>query len=135
LLDTHILLWWLGKKAALSHQETEIISNPAHLVFVSSASVWEIAMKESMGKLTLPGSFYSRLAEQPLEKLPITAEHARQTAQLPLHHKDPFDRMLIAQARCERITLISRDRQMAKYEVGLLAKEESSPVAKTEKRQ
>src|SRR5690242_10451915 len=99
LLDTHILLWWLADSPSLPDQAREWIANPANAVFVSAVSLWEIWLKQSLGKLKLPSDFEEKLAAESFESLPLLEAHTRGLASLPWHHRDPFDRMLIAQAK------------------------------------
>jgi PIN domain nuclease of toxin-antitoxin system len=120
LLDTHILLWWLGDDPTLSTSARAAIADGEHLVFVSAASIWEIRIKEALGKLTIPANFQKVLEQQPFVALDITVEHAHTLATLPRHHRDPFDRMLVAQAVVENLTLVSRDGQIPKYPVRVL---------------
>ena len=115
LLDTHLLLWWLGNAPSLSGQARALISEPENTVFVSAVSLWEIWLKESLGKLRLPADFEARMAAEPFESLPLSAIHARQVALLPWHHRDPFDRMLVAQARAENLTLLTADEGVTAY--------------------
>src|SRR5271163_1842140 len=96
LLDTHLLLWWLAKSPSLSRQARELVSATENAVFVSTVSLWEIWLKQSLGKLRLPSSFEDKLAAESFETLTLTAPHARRVALLPWHHRDPFDRMLVA---------------------------------------
>lgn len=118
LLDTCTLLWWANGDE-LSPDAQHAIADPRNRVWISAVSVWEIAVKQSLGKLELHGDLHS-VVEEDFLQLPVTFAHARQVAWLPLHHRDPFDRMLIAQARSEELTLVSRDRQLAQYAVRLL---------------
>ena len=120
LLDTHLILWWLANSPSLSEQARILISDPENTVFVSAVSLWEIWLKESLGKLRLPPDFESKLTAESFENLPLTAAQARQVASLPWHHRDPFDRMLVAQAQCEDLTLVTRDARCQKYEVSVL---------------
>jgi len=120
LLDTHCLLWWLSDDPTLGGQAREVISTPENLIFFSAASIWEIRIKQSIGKLDLPENFAEVLAGQPFESLAITVEHAHALKDLPLLHRDPFDRLLIAQARLERLTLLTRDRIVTQYDVSTL---------------
>lgn len=84
-------------------------------LLVSAVSLWEIWLKESLGKLRLPPDFETRLAEESFENLPLTAAHARQVALLPWHHRDPFDRMLVAQARSEKLEFLTADDIVTRY--------------------
>lgn len=115
LLDTHVLLWWLGNDPALAQPAGALIRDPENMVFVSAVTHWEIWLKQSLGKLRLPADFEERLAAESFEELPLTAEQTRQVAQLPWHHRDPFDRMLIAQAMTENLTLLTADAAIAAY--------------------
>lgn len=118
LLDTHVLIWW-ATGAPLAAPAAAAIAS-AREVVVSSASVWEAEIKAASGKLVLDAD----LVEEPLlhgfVALPITAEHGALAARLPLHHRDPFDRVLVAQAQLESLTLVTRDPVFARYEVQLL---------------
>lgn len=115
LLDTHLLLWWLGKTRELSETARALISEPENTVFVSAVSLWEIWLKQSIGKLRLPEDFEAKIADEPFESLPLSANHARQVALLPWHHRDPFDRMLVAQARSENLILLTADDRVTAY--------------------
>ena len=120
LLDTHVLLWWLDDNPALSGNAREVISNAANLIFVSAAVIWEIRIKETLGKLEIPKDFQSVLNEQPFDMLDITAEHAHAIVDLPMIHRDPFDRMLVAQTKIEKLTLVTRDSHLRKYNIPIL---------------
>jgi PIN domain nuclease of toxin-antitoxin system len=115
LLDTHLLLWWLGNSSDLSAQARAHISDPENTIFVSAVSLWEIWLKASLGKLRLPADFEEKMAAETFESLPLTATHARQVALLPWHHRDPFDRMLVAQARAENLILLTADKGVTPY--------------------
>ena len=118
LLDTHALLWWVGGER-LSPEAAAAISDPENLVCVSAASVWEIGIKQALGKLTVAGDLDTILAED-FEPVPITFDDARRSAELPPHHRDPFDRMLVAQSLARELTLVSRDPRMDPYGVSIL---------------
>ena len=120
LLDTHVLLWWLDDDPTLSEEARAAISESANIVFISAAVIWEIRIKQSLGKLKIPKNFKKVLETQPFESLNITSEHAHKLSSLPSHHRDPFDRMLIAQAMVERFTLITRDKNIIKYKVPVI---------------
>lgn len=124
LLDTHALLWWHEDDGRLSAPAREAIQDVAHAVAISVVSVWEIQIKLQLGKLTLrdslPRLLEQQLAVNRLSLLPITLPHILALEQLPLHHRDPFDRLLLAQARVEGYTLVSRDAALAAYPVPLL---------------
>ena len=115
LLDTHLVLWWLANDSALSVRARELISDPANTVFVSAVSLWEMWLKVSLGKLEVPLDFDARLAAEAFENLPLTAAQTRVVNSLPWHHRDPFDRMLVAQAQLERLVLLTADRQITAY--------------------
>lgn len=115
LLDTHLLLWWLANSSALSKEARELIGDAGNTVFVSAVSLWEIWLKESLGKLRLPVDFQARLAAEPFESLPLTAAQARQVALLPWHHRDAFDRMLVAQAYVENLVFLTTDDTATAY--------------------
>jgi PIN domain nuclease of toxin-antitoxin system len=117
LLDTHLILWWLDGASRLSKKATDLISDPSHTVFVSAASVWEIRIKEALGKVRLPSNFAQTLDEEFFETMPVTVEDAHAVKELPLLHRDPFDRMLIVQAKRHEFTLLTSDGMLAKYPV------------------
>jgi PIN domain nuclease of toxin-antitoxin system len=115
LLDTHLLLWWLEASPSLSAQAAEMIRDPENTVYVSAVSLWEIWLKQSLGKLRLPVDFTERLAAESFESLPLLASHTRQVGLLPWHHRDPFDRMLVAQALAEKLLLLTADEKLTAY--------------------
>jgi PIN domain nuclease of toxin-antitoxin system len=115
LLDTHILLWWLSNDRELSRKAHELIAEPANTVFVSAVSMWEIWLKVSLGKLQVPDDFEHQLRDENFENLPLTSRHAREVAKLPWLHRDPFDRMLIAQSNAAGLTLLTGDEAVAAY--------------------
>ncbi|MGH9671606.1 MAG: type II toxin-antitoxin system VapC family toxin [Bryobacteraceae bacterium] len=115
LLDAHLVLWWLGNSRALPGLARQLIGDAENTVFVSAVTHWELWLKVSLGKLRLPADFAERLASESMEHLPLTALHAREVAELPWYHRDPFDRMLVAQARCEGLTLLTTDQDLANY--------------------
>ena len=119
LPDTHLLLWWLAADSKLSPAAIATITEPKTRIFISAATVWEIGIKSQLGKLKIEESIPLLLLSEGFEELSITGLHAQEAANLPRHHKDPFDRMLIAQARLERLTLISTDNNIADYDVDL----------------
>jgi len=121
LLDTHTLLWWLSDDASLSETARTSISAPDADVAVSAASAWEIAIKRALGKLAAPDDLESQLSRHRFTPLGITVAHALLAGSLPRHHDDPFDRMLVAQARMERMTLVTRDARIGLYGVPVLA--------------
>lgn len=118
LLDTHAVLWWVGGES-LSAEAEAAVADPENLVCVSAATVWEISIKQALGKLTVEGDLDAALAED-FEPIPITFDDARRAGALPGHHRDPFDRMLVAQALGRELTLVSRDRRLDPYGVPVL---------------
>lgn len=119
LLDSHALIWWVGDQD-LDAPATRRMSDPATRVFVSAATVWEITIKEKIGKLRLDGDLLAEIGANGFEPLPISLEHGRAAGALPLHHRDPFDRLLVAQAQIEGLTLVTRDPKLDAYEVDIL---------------
>ena len=119
LLDTHVFFWWKVNDSRLVDPAKTAIANAA-LVMVSAASAWEMAIKSQLGKLALSKDISKGVEESGFEKLTISFEHATEVANLPQHHKDPFDRMLVAQARVERLTLVTHDRLFEAYPVPIL---------------
>ena len=120
LLDTHVLLWWLHDDATLAEGAREAIADGTNMVFVSVVALWEMRIKETLGKLTLPATFEETLAAQPLSTLDVKARHVHALKDLPLLHRDPFDRLLITQAMTEKLTLVTRDETIMGYEVACL---------------
>ena len=120
LLDTHALLWWLADDPALGPSAREIIAEPRNRVFVSAAMGWEIAIKQQLGKLTAPADIETVVEQKGFAKLPISFFHGQQAGALPLHHRDPFDRMLIAQAQAEGLELMTADPAFRAYAVRLI---------------
>jgi PIN domain nuclease of toxin-antitoxin system len=114
LLDTHVALWWWANDRRLAVAAREAISD-ATLVFVSAASAWEIAIKTALGRVRLPRSFSEGVEQSGFIELPIAFDHAAAAEFLPSHHTDPFDRMLIAQAKVERLVLVTHDRRFEPY--------------------
>ena len=121
LLDTHILLWWLFNDPKLNAECREIVRNPAHRILVSSVSAWEIATKYRIGKLPEARQIveeYSQILHQSkFIELPITSAHALRAGSLPISHRDPFDRMIMAQAELENLPVITYD---AAFQTGLI---------------
>jgi PIN domain nuclease of toxin-antitoxin system len=113
LLDTHALLYLLGNPSKISPRiREELETSP---VYISAASLWEIAIKSRLGKLKIPDDFFEQLDELQFDELAITSDHTRELMNIEPIHNDPFDRMLISQARCEQLTLVTNDPQIAKY--------------------
>ena len=121
LLDTHTLLWWLDDDAALSEPARAAIADPGNTVFLSAAVVWELRIKQAIGKVDLPGDFRGVLEAQQFVELPVRADHVHGLAELPPIHRDFFDRLLVAQARAEGMTIVTRDPEIARYDVRVLA--------------
>lgn len=120
LLDTHTLLWWLAGDETLSTKAHQVIASPKTTVYVSAASAWEIAIKKAIGKLQAPDDLVAALSANRFQHLPVTIEHALYAGSLPRHHDDPFDRMLVAQALLEKLTIITRDKSMPAYNPALI---------------
>jgi PIN domain nuclease of toxin-antitoxin system len=120
LVDTHALLLWLTDDPALSTTARDALADPANEPFVSTASVWEIAIKRALGKLSAPDDLPDRIADEGFSWLPVSAAHAWQVHELPPHHRDPFDRLLVAQARLERLPIVSADSRFNNYEVKIV---------------
>jgi PIN domain nuclease of toxin-antitoxin system len=119
LLDTQVILWGAQDPSRLSGRATEILRSEAN-VFISAASLWEVETKRQIGKLTLEVDLERHLLDHGFLELPITGAHARQVGLLPLLHRDPFDRMLAAQALAENLTLVTADRELARYPIRTL---------------
>ncbi len=124
LLDTHAFLWWIGGDSRLSRRSREVIADPANQILFSAVSGWEIVEKARRNRLDLPADPQSFVAEQisinGFGVLPLLLDHALHVYSLPAHHKDLFDRMLIAQAQAENIALLTADRAIARYSVQIL---------------
>lgn len=118
LLDTHVLLWALGDDPSLSQEARTAITDGRNVVFVSAATAWEISIKKALGKLRVPaGDYLEELRRHRFTPLDITSEHALAVESLPPHYADPFDRMLVAQAMVERLTLVTHDSRFKAYAV------------------
>lgn len=118
LLDTHLLLWAAGDPGKLSRKARELISDPGNALFFSAASIWEIAIKSALGRADFQvdaGQLLQGLVANDYEELPVLGRHARQVVHLPALHADPFDRLLIAQARAEGYLLLTTDARVAQY--------------------
>jgi PIN domain nuclease of toxin-antitoxin system len=115
LLDTHLLLWWLSNSRLLHDQARQLIGDPNNTIFVSAVSLWEVWLKSSIGKLRVPSAFAQKLAAEPFQNLPLRSEHTPAVAMLEWHHRDPFDRMLIAQAWSENLVLLTADSALGAY--------------------
>ena len=115
LVDTHILLWSLGQPQKLPVHCRIALSDPGNQVWVSAVSVWEIVIKAQRGKLQVPKDWAVGIKEQDFQILPFEAQHALAVSSLPLHHQDPFDRALLAQAGSEKLRLVTADVDMKRY--------------------
>jgi len=123
LLDTHTFLWFLGGNSELSKQARVLIENPKYEKYISIASFWEIAIKTSLGKLTLDVPFAelkTEVVKNNFQILPITFEDTLQLSMLPFHHRDPFDRIIISQAKENNLMIVSCDSNFNSYNVNLL---------------
>lgn len=120
LLDTHALLWWLADDARLAEPARIAIADPMNDAFVSAASAWEIAIKVRLGKVTMPDDLAEQLAANSFTALPVQVPHALAVRRLPDHHRDPFDRLLVAQAQMERLTVVTADETIPRYDVAVL---------------
>ncbi len=114
LLDTHVFLWWRADDRRLGPAARTAIAE-ADVVFVSAATAWEAGIKAALGRLSFPDTIEAGVEDSGFEKLPITLAHAERAARLPKHHADPFDRMLVAQAEIEDLTIVTNDRTFAAY--------------------
>jgi len=124
LIDTHCWIWWTSEPGKLGDAALGIFRDPANSIFFSVASSWEIAIKCSLGRLQFAGPVEQfipqRLARDGFDSLPVEHAHALRVATLPLHHKDPFDRLLIAQAQVEGLPIMTADPQFDAYEVEVI---------------
>jgi PIN domain nuclease of toxin-antitoxin system len=120
LLDANALIWSLTSDAIRARPARDSIADPANAVLVSAATVWEIAIKRASGKLGVPPDMRATLDAMGFDGIPVTIEDAERAAALPAHHRDPFDRMLIAQAQRLDAVVVTRDRAFASYDVKVL---------------
>jgi len=124
LLDTHAFLWWITDDQRLSSRVREIIADKANEILFSAASAWEIAIKTGLGRLQLPADPEIFISEQlelnAIEALPVRIGHALHVYQLPSYHRDPFDRLLIAQAQLEKLPILTADPQISRYPVEVI---------------
>lgn len=127
LLDTCVWLWLVSEPERLRSDLRSLLADLSAPVYLSAASAWEIAIKTSLGRLDLPkppSEFIAeRLIRDTIRALPVEVAHACRVATLPMHHRDPFDRLLVAQAQLEGLTLVSADRQLHRYDVQILEAE------------
>ncbi len=121
LIDTHVLLWWAVSPDTLSDDARVTFASGRNALLVSHASLWELNIKISRGKLTIPESVETLLQRTRANALPISMKHIARVRELPHHHGDPFDRMLIAQAQCDQLTVVTRDRDIQRYDIPVIA--------------
>ncbi|WP_053649114.1 MULTISPECIES: type II toxin-antitoxin system VapC family toxin [unclassified Streptomyces] len=117
LLDTHVVLWWLNGDLP---DETRDLLARERWVYMSAVTPWELSVKQATGKLDAPADVAERARDTQFLALPVVAEHGIRAGQLPPHHRDPFDRILIAQAQTEGLTLVTRDKHIPRYDVPVL---------------
>jgi len=121
LLDSHAFLWWLTENPKLSAEARQAVADPTATVYVSAATIWELSIKAALGRLDLGGAdLVEEIAGNEFVELPMSARHSLAAAYLPRHHGDPFDRMLIAQAQLEGLTVVSRDAALRAYGISIL---------------
>jgi PIN domain nuclease of toxin-antitoxin system len=120
LLDTHAALWWLAGDARFGTAAAAQVEDGTNQVLLSAAVVWEVAMKRSLGKLRSPDDLAGTLVEAGAQPLDVRIEHAAAVERLPWHHRDPFDRLLVAQAQGEAATLVTADDALAAYDVPIM---------------
>ncbi len=120
LLDTHTALWWLLDDERLGVDASRELTEDRNQILLSAAVVWEVSIKRSLGKLRAPPDFAAILLESGAQPLPITLDHAAAVESLPWHHRDPFDRLLLAQALSEGAAIVSRDEALLPYGVSLV---------------
>ena len=120
LIDTHMLLWWLADDSRLSKKARALMADPANMLTVSAATAWEIAIKQALGKMTMDGDLEKEVRELGFAMLPVTVPHAAETLTLPAIHRDPFDRMLVAQARVESLPLLTVDPHILQYPANVI---------------
>ena len=120
LLDTNTLIWWRDGSPRLSSRVTAQIRDPDNAIVISIASLWEIAIKRGLGKLRFPGNFGEMMAQEEFDLLAIAYAHLDVLDGLPQHHRDPFDRLLIAQALAEGVPIATADRRFAAYGVQIV---------------
>ena len=121
LLDSHVAIWSIQDRGQLRADVLAAIDDPANRIFVSAASIWEIAIKRASGRLHVPINFIELVDSAGYTEIPVTFRYAEVAANLPLHHRDPFDRMLIAQAQVEYLTLVTDDTHISRYDVPVMS--------------
>jgi PIN domain nuclease of toxin-antitoxin system len=120
LLDTHTALWFLEGDRRLSATARSLIEDQATERWISAAAVWEVAIKRSTGKLDAPADFHDRMSRQGVRGLPVIDAHAAAVGELPMYHRDPFDRLMVAQAIAEGMAILSADKILHSYDVQVL---------------
>lgn len=120
LLDTHTVLWWAGHDPRLTDSALDELIDDSNQLLLSAVVAWEIGVKSALGKLRANDALWHQLAETDIVDLPITVAHARAIEHLPRHHRDPFDRLLVAQAQIEKAVLVSSDDTLRRYDVEVL---------------
>ncbi len=120
LLDTHAALWWLADDERMGEEGASHLADETNQVLLSAAVVWEVAVKRSLGKLEVTEKYLSLLLGAGAQPLPVSIDHAAAVEQLPWHHRDPFDRLLVAQAGIERASIVSRDDALRPYGVPIV---------------
>lgn len=121
LLDTHLVLWWMnGEASRISKKGLAALGSEGIEPIVSAVTIWEVAIKRGLGKLEAPDDLLTQLEGAGVELLPVSARHADLVASLPPHHRDPFDRLLVAQARLEGIALVSEDKAFRRYDIEIV---------------
>ncbi len=117
LLDTHVVLWWLTEPEKIHTKARKIIQDQSNEILISTASFWEIAIKKSIGRLTMPHNLLETIALEGFKTLPIMPDECIGVADLPMYHSDPFDRLMIMQAKLYNLVIITRDNKMPEYPV------------------
>ena len=123
IVDTHIAIWFVTDSHQLSKSDKNLIENPGNRCFISVASLWEMGIKYSLGKLKLKTELkkiFELFSESGFILLPVTPEHILTNAALPFHHRDPFDRLILAQAKREGFSVLSKDKDFEKYNINLI---------------
>jgi len=115
LLDTHVVLWWLDDCPSLSDKARAAIADNNNLIVLSAVVIWEIRIKQALGKLEITPNFYAVIKQQGFEMLSVSPDHADAVGDFPMHHRDPFDRILLAQAKLENLTIVTHDAIFQKY--------------------
>ena len=124
LLDSHTLLWWFWNSRMLGTLADNAVRSPDNEVLVSAASIWELAIKRTSGKLAAPENLIALCEREGFRLLPIQPTHAESAGSLPMHHRDPFDRMLVAQAQAEGLTIVTADAALRRYGVRTMPADE-----------